>query len=125
MAPKDDLGKIPERKLPELKITKEATQKMKVMSVILDMLSKNPDLTKRIVAEYLKASIAPREESLTAAVDLKENVTSLIADKIKEIPRDQIDAYFPDWSRVIWYVHTPIWVPRCQGDTAPEFERRF
>ncbi len=125
MASKENPGKIPERKLPEFKITKEETQKMKTMSAILDMLSKDPDLMKRIVQEYMKASTAPREQSLIAGMEVKETVSTMIADKLKEIPRDQIDAYFPDWSRIIWYIHKPIWIPRIQADQGPEFERGF
>ncbi len=124
MESKDQPERITERKLPEFKITKEHIQELKTTSAILNMLADNPDLTKRIAQAFVRASSVKAEDRAIASLELKEQVTKMVAEKLKDIPVDQIEKYYPIWSNIIIRVHVPrviiphsIWGP----DPGPQF----
>jgi hypothetical protein len=127
MEQKDKPERIPERKLPEFKITNEHIQQLKTTSAILNMLADNTDLTKRIAQAFVKASSVKAEDRLLASMDLKDQVTKMVAEKLKDVPADQIEKYYPIWSNIIIRVNIPrvitpyIWGP----DPAPQFGRGF
>ena len=126
MEPKNPPEKIPERKLPEFKITKEQIQELKTTSAILNMLAENPDLTKRIAEAFVKASSVKMEDRVIASVNLKEQVTNIVAEKLKDISPDQVEKYYPIWSKIIIRVYLPhIYIPRIWGDPGPVFGREF
>jgi hypothetical protein len=126
MEQRDKSERIPERKLPEFKITKEHVQELKTTSAILNMLADNTDLTKRIAQAFVKASSVKAEDRLLASMDLKEQVTKMVTDNLRDIPADQIEKYYPIWSNIIIRVNIPrITTPYIWGDTVPEFGTRL
>lgn len=127
MEPKDKLEKIPERKLPEFKITKEHIQELKTTSAILNMLADNPDLTKRIAEAFVKSSSVKAEDRVYAGLELKEKVNNMVAEKLKDISIEQVDRYFPIWSNIVTRVYMPyIITPHIiRGDPGPIFGRGF
>ncbi|MCX9074185.1 MAG: hypothetical protein OIN88_05930 [Candidatus Methanoperedens sp.] len=122
---KNQPEKIPERKLPEFKITKEQIQEMKTTSAILNMLADNPDLTKRIAEAFVKASSVKMENRVYARLKLKEHVTKIVAEKMKDISPDQVERYYPIWSNIIIRVNMPHIFTNIWADPGPVFGRGF
>jgi hypothetical protein len=127
MAPKGDAGKIPARKLPDIKISKEQIERMKTTSAILEMLSDNPELMKRIAELYLNTLMVKREERIAATIELKQRVTAMVADAMKKVPADLIDKYYPHWSNIIVKSFINLWIPhniQYWADQGPIFSER-
>jgi hypothetical protein len=116
MTENESYGKIPERKLPEFKVTKENIQEMKTTAAILNMLADNPDLTKKIAEEFIRASTAKSEERLIASLELKQNVSDLVAKNLRNVPAADIEKYYPYWSHITIRATIPPRIITPHGD---------
>ena len=85
---------LPKRKMPEFKIGKEQMDNLKTVAAVTDVLSKNPDLAKEI-ANIFKEVAEEKERELV------KRVTELLAEKVKTVSPEQIQASFDYW--YIWY----------------------
>lgn len=100
--PKEEAsGKMPERKLPDFKVTSEQVRQLKTMSAIMNMMADNKELMQRVAKLYVKAANSAPEERLNAAIDLKEKVTALVTESLKNVPAEDIDRYYPQWSSIV------------------------
>jgi hypothetical protein len=127
MAPKAP-KKIPERKLPEITISKAQIEKMKTTSAVLEMLADNPALTKRIADMYMAALSAKREDRISAGIALKQNVTAVVSESMKKVPAELIEKYYPYWSNIIVKSFIHSWIPhniQYWADQGPIFEQEF
>jgi hypothetical protein len=71
------------------------------MSAIMNMMADNKELMQRGAKLYVKAANSDPEERLNAAIDLKEKVTALVTESLKNIPAEDIDRYYPQWSSIV------------------------
>ena len=93
--------KMAARKLPDFKITSEQVCQLKTMSAIVNMMADNQDLLQKVAKLYIKAANTDPEDRLNAALDLKEKVTALVTERLKDIPAGDIDRYYPQWSSIV------------------------
>ena len=98
MAKEEAPEKMAARKLPDFKITSEQVCQLKTMSAIVNMMADNQDLLQKVAKLYIKAANSDPEDRLNAALDLKEKVTALVTERLKDIPAGDIDRYYPQWS---------------------------
>jgi hypothetical protein len=102
--------KIPERKLPEFKITKEQQERLRAISAITKVLADDPELTKNIASEFVNASSA--SDPIPANIVMRENISKMIARRLKELPAERIIDLYPWWSRIFvryWIPHIYYW----------------
>lgn len=92
---------MPERKLPDFKVTSEQVHQLKTMSAIMNMMADNKELMQRVAKLYIKAANTDPVDRLNAALELKEKVTSLVAESLKNVPAEDIDRYYPQWSSIV------------------------
>ena len=86
--------KLPEKSMPEFKIGKEQIDELKTVSAVTKVLAENPELAKEIAEIFEQVAMEKERE-------LVERITSLLAEKVKDIPADKIKAAFFYW--YIWY----------------------
>ncbi len=65
-------------------------------------------MTKKIAEAFLMSTQVDPKDKVVAQVELKERVTKLVADKLREIPADKIATLFPYWYPII----IQYWIPR-------------
>jgi hypothetical protein len=100
--PKEDAPeKMAARKLPDFKVTSEQVRQLKTMSAIMNMMADNKELMQKVAKLYVKAANSDPDERLNAAIDLKEKVTALVTESLKNIPAEDIDRYYPQWSSIV------------------------
>ena len=100
--------KIPARKLPKIKISKERIEDLKTISAMTKMLAEDSELTKKIADAFLMSTQVDPKDKVVALIELKEAVTKLVSDKLKTIPADKIATLFPYWYPII----IQYWIPR-------------
>lgn len=115
--------KIPARKLPDIKISKEKMENLKTVSAMINMLAEDAELTKKIAEAFLMSTQADPKDKVVAQVELKEKVTKLVADKLSKIPADKIANLYPYWYPHIIQYHIPhvfmphiIWWEQYAGE---------
>lgn len=126
MTPEKTPGIIPERELPKFEISKKEVEGMKTAAAIMDMLADDPDAIKGIVEVFMKASTAKPEERMLVGQEVKNQVINIVSEKMKDMPMERIEKYYPQWSQVIAKSHMP-WtqqfahMPKTIVDPGPEF----
>jgi hypothetical protein len=111
--------KIPERELPKIKITEEQVQELRTISAITKILAEDPELTKSIADTFLEASRVSPQDRMTAQIELKEKVSRMVGEKLKDVPVERVAKLFPYWYPHIirhwiphyWIPYTHIWFP--------------
>lgn len=99
---------IPRRGLPEFKISKEQAEEVRAVSAITKMLADDPELSKKIAGAFVEASRAEPKDRLVTQIELKEKVTRMVAEKLKDVPAAQVARLYP-----YWYVYIiQYWIPR-------------
>jgi len=81
---------IPKKKLPEIEITKETINDLKVLSAITNTLAENPPLINEIANIFKQFPKEGRSE-------LVNKITIVLAKKIKNIPADELQASSDIW----------------------------
>lgn len=101
---------ISRRDLPEFKISKEQSDKLRAVSIITKILAEDADLTRKIANEFVKASgtsgTAASQPALARYIVMRDNISRMIAEKTKELSPERIAELYPWWYRffiVFWY----------------------
>jgi hypothetical protein len=81
---------IPKREIPTFKVQKEQAEELRTVSAITKILAENPELTKEISDTFIQV----RRE---AQAKLEEKVSGMIAEKLKDVPAEQIGKLVPYW----------------------------
>ena len=111
--------KIPRRDLPEFKITKELVEEVRSIAAITSLLAEEPELTKQIADAFIQASRVTPQDVMVAQIELREKVSTMVAEKLKDIPAERITKLFPYWCPHIiryWFPeviipHIHLWKP--------------
>ncbi len=82
--------KIPKKSMPEFEIASEQVNELKAVSAVTKVLADNPQVIKEI-SEIFKQVEMEKERELV------EKVTKLLAEKVTEVPAEQIKAAFNYW----------------------------
>jgi hypothetical protein len=116
--------KIPERKLPEFKISKEQAERLRTVSAITKILADDPELTKNIANEFVKAFSSG--DPIPAHIIMRDKISRMIADKVKDLGVDRVVELYPYWYRFIvryWMPHIHYW--DWEYYIGPRTERRI
>ncbi|MHA2208429.1 MAG: hypothetical protein ACXABV_04610 [Candidatus Thorarchaeota archaeon] len=103
--------KIPKRTLPEIRISNEQTEDLKAIASIAKLFADDPKLAKSVAGAFVETSRAAPHEAMVAQMELREKVGGIVAEKLKDIPVDQILKLFPHWGPIIirYSIPPPMW----------------
>ncbi|MCP8306568.1 MAG: hypothetical protein H3Z49_05665 [archaeon] len=104
------MERIPERKLPEFKISKEQAERLRTVSAITKILADDPELTKNIANEFVKA--ASSRDPIPANIVMREKISRMIVEKVKDLSVERVTELYPYWCRYFvryWIPHIHYW----------------